>query len=265
MRQFDVNKIIRHEEYDRDSFENDIALLKLYNEMTFNTYIQPACLWQGDSQLSKIISKVGIVVGWGLNEGYRLPERLSEATMPIVSRRDCIASDPYHYKKFYFELKTFCAGYRNGTNVNRGDSGGGLYMRMDANWVLRGFVSNIKTNPNTLKIEPDSYTIFTDVSYYISWIKTNVPDIPHIAVDTDQIAENESDANLLDLWNCGKDAYLASTPEEGYQMQYPWRAVIQRYDLMRQIYQTLCLGLLIHPSFLITTARCIHINGKRHM
>nr|XP_029732610.1 testisin-like [Aedes albopictus] len=138
VRQFEVDKIIRHDEYEKDTFENDIALLKLSSIIAFTSYIQPVCLWQGDSQLNKITSKIGYVVGWGLDEAYNLPEHLSESTMPIVSSKTCWESDRLHYAKYYFESKTFCAGRLNSTHVSHGDSGGGLSV-----WIIEPSSDNI--------------------------------------------------------------------------------------------------------------------------
>ncbi|XP_062703555.1 serine protease gd-like [Aedes albopictus] len=229
--EFNVDKIIRHEEYDKHTFENDIALLMLSFEITYTSYIQPICLWQNDTELSKIISKTGYVVGWGLDETYSFPKKLSEATMPIVSSTECRKRNTWHYYKFYFESKTFCAGRPNDTHVSAGDSGGGFYMRMGSNWVLRGIVSSAKINAITLNIQADSYTIFTDVAYYLNWIKTRVPDIPYFAVDTEQTTETafNGDVHLLDLENCGKYTYKPGTHEEGYELVnlYPWEAVIK--------------------------------------
>ncbi|XP_062709528.1 chymotrypsin-like protease CTRL-1 [Aedes albopictus] len=258
VRQFDVDKIIRHEEYEKDTFENDIALLKLSSEIAFTSYIQPVCLWQGDSQLSKITSKIGFVIGWGLDEGYNLPKHLSEATMPIVSSKTCWESDRLHYNKYYFESKTFCAGRLNSTHVSHGDSGGGLYMRMGTNWIVRGLVSNAKINPLTLNVDADNYVMFTDVAYYLNWIKSKVPVIPYFAVDTKRIIGIESDSkdNLLDLKNCG-------TPgkDKVFVNQHPWYAYISRSQ-SKPISRFWCLGVLIHPSFLITVARCRERNAK---
>ncbi|XP_062552833.1 polyserase-2-like [Armigeres subalbatus] len=267
-KQHEVDMIIRHEEYDESTFENDISLLKLYTEIAFNNYIQPICLWQGDTQLSKIVSQVGYIVGWGLNENYKLPQDLNEATVPIVSRKECIESDPDHYNKFYFESKTFCAGHRNGTHAAPGDSGGGMFLRMGNNWVLRGIVSNTKANLETLKVEADSFVVFTDAAFYLDWIKSKVTITTSFTIDAEPIvvppgststADSGSQANLLNIANCGKDTYPSGTPEElkGYLNQYPWLAVIEYINLNTRVLEDVCHGVLIHPSFLVTAAHCV--------
>lgn len=268
MQQHDVDMIIRHDEYDEVTYENDIALLKLYNEITFNSYVQPICLWQGDTRLNNIVSQSGYIVGWGLNEDFKLPQDLNEATVPIVSRKECVESDPDHYNKFYFESKTFCAGHRNGTHAAQGDSGGGLFMRMGSHWVLRGIVSNTKANPDTLKVEADSYVVFTDATFYMSWIKSKVTIRTSFTIDIEpiveppgstSIADSGSQANLLDIASCGKDTYPSGTPEEikGYLNQYPWLAIIEYINLNTRVLEDVCHGVLIHPSFLVTAAHCV--------
>nr|XP_029720065.1 polyserase-2-like [Aedes albopictus] len=257
MRQHNIELITRHEEYDQATFENDIALLKLYTEITYNDYIQPVCLWQGDAQLSKIISKEGFIVGWGRDEHYKLPMDLNEATAPIVSRRDCIASDPYHYNKYYFESKTFCAG-GNGAVSTYGDSGGGLFLREGTSWVLRGIVSNGKADPNNnLKLVLDSYVIYVDVAFYSNWIESRVPLLPNQRPPV--IEDANPNSNLLGLANCGKDTYPSGTPEEvkGYLNQYPWLAVIEFMGSNTHVLEDACHAVLIHPKFLVTAAHCI--------
>lgn len=260
MRQFDVNTVIRHEDFDENTFENNIALFKLSGEITYTNYIQPVCLWQGDTKLSKIDSKLGFVVGWRFKKG-KLLKHLNEKTMPIVSSRKCIESDTSFYLKHYFELKTFCAGRPNRTYVGIGESGGGLFMRMGAYWIQRGIVSVAEMDPDTLDVSADGYTLFTDVAYYLNWIKTKVPDLPYFGVDPEKIIETEPEtqANQLDLTNCGKNTYSSETPEEAKEFvnKYPWLAFIAGYNSNRTISRSWCHGVLIHPSFLITTARCV--------
>ncbi|XP_058453167.1 serine protease 53-like [Malaya genurostris] len=263
--QHDVDKIIRHEGYDDVSFEDDIALMKLYTEITYSNRVQPICLWHGDKSLQKIVNQIGYIAGWGLDENYGLPKDLNEATMPIVSRKDCIDSDPDHYSKVMHGTKTFCAGYRNGTSAGPGDSGGGMFLRIGNHWVLRGIVSNGKTDPNTLKIVSSSYLVLMDAAYYIDWIRSHVTIMTTIDIDEEPVevpvpsSPSGGQENLLGIGTCGTDAYPLGTPEElkGSLHQYPWLAVIEHLNINNRVLEDVCHGVLIHPRFLVTAAHCV--------
>ncbi|XP_065091701.1 prostasin-like [Ochlerotatus camptorhynchus] len=268
VQQHKIDKIIRHEGYNEGTFEDDIALMKLYTEIEFNSYVQPICLWQGDTTLSKIVSQVGYIIGWGLNETFGEPQELNEATMPIVSKKECIDSDPSHYSKFYFEPKTFCAGYRNGTHAAPGDSGGGMFLQNGQHWVLRGIVSTTKLIPDTLNVDANSFLVFTDASYYTKWIISAANITTSIEIEEDIIelppssrppGDSGNQTNLLNITSCGKDTYPSGTPEEkkGYLNQYPWLAVIEYMNRKTRVLEDTCHAVLIHPSFLVTAAHCV--------
>ncbi|XP_077285052.1 proclotting enzyme-like isoform X2 [Arctopsyche grandis] len=55
-----VSEVILHEFYDQDTLRNDIALLKLSSNVTYNQYIQPVCLWHSDNLDKKnIFNQIG--------------------------------------------------------------------------------------------------------------------------------------------------------------------------------------------------------------
>ncbi|XP_058820456.1 uncharacterized protein LOC131682759 [Topomyia yanbarensis] len=174
LQQFSVAEIVRHDEYNTDTLDSDIALLKLAGELEFTDYVKRICYWQGGDGEELIIGKEGVIAGWGKDENEALPDMLQHAVMPIVSRKACRDSDPGHYTRFLYDRKTFCAGYRNGTSAGPGDSGGGLYIEIEGKWRLRGIVSNGKINPVTRSLDTKSYVVFTDVAYYMPWINQKV-------------------------------------------------------------------------------------------
>jgi Trypsin len=48
--EYKVKRFIKHENYDRHSKKNDIALIELEKDVTFGKFIRPACLQQNDYQ-----------------------------------------------------------------------------------------------------------------------------------------------------------------------------------------------------------------------
>ncbi|KAG8226433.1 hypothetical protein J437_LFUL015101 [Ladona fulva] len=116
------------------------------------------------------------VVGWGYDERGVVTEELMMAKMPVVSQQTCIWSYPAFFPRFTSE-KTYCAGFRNGTSVCNGDSGGGMVFpirdRPDAaeRWHLRGLVSLGASQEDKRVCNTKHYVVFTDVAKYLDWIE----------------------------------------------------------------------------------------------
>lgn len=49
-----------------ETYDADIAILELATQVQFNSYIQPICLIESDSEAVKLLT--GIVVGYGKSE-----------------------------------------------------------------------------------------------------------------------------------------------------------------------------------------------------
>lgn len=58
-----IEKFTPHEFYNKDTRQNDIALIKLVHEVNFSKYIRPACL----QQTEKIGKPAATATGWGNN------------------------------------------------------------------------------------------------------------------------------------------------------------------------------------------------------
>lgn len=56
-----IEQFINHELYDRETRENDIALIKMTRSVTFTKYIRPACL----QQTEEIGKTKAVATGWG--------------------------------------------------------------------------------------------------------------------------------------------------------------------------------------------------------
>lgn len=59
-----VSAIIRHRNFDQNTYNHDIALLRLRKPVQFTKSIQPVCLPKESIDPS---GKVATVIGWGIN------------------------------------------------------------------------------------------------------------------------------------------------------------------------------------------------------
>lgn len=109
-----MSKIFVHSDYNSIDYVNDIAIIQLSADVTFNNYVQPICLWKSDkTDISEVVGKFGTVVGWGLTQ-YGIPSNiLQEASFPVVDLFTCLKSNRQFFGQYLSETN-FCAGSLNG-------------------------------------------------------------------------------------------------------------------------------------------------------
>ena len=113
-----------------ESFDADIALVTLTDDVTFSRYIQPICLIDFGSKVAS--SEKGFVAGYGISKLKTKvqPHILQYTEIPIQkSNEEC-----FYTKPSLIDLssnRTFCAGSRDGSGVCSGDSGNGLFVIYD--------------------------------------------------------------------------------------------------------------------------------------
>ncbi|XP_075219545.1 uncharacterized protein LOC142323596 [Lycorma delicatula] len=152
--------------YNSSNYLGDIAILILSSAVEYTPYVRPCCLWKFDQS---VVDEEGTVVGWGFDENNKVTEELKMAKMPIVSQETCIWSYPDFFKQ-YTSDKTFCAGFRRGTTVCNGDSGGGMVFKQNSRWYLRGLVSITVAREGLRVCDTKHYVVFTDTAKYLEWI-----------------------------------------------------------------------------------------------
>ncbi|XP_052749492.1 chymotrypsin-like elastase family member 2A isoform X2 [Galleria mellonella] len=180
-----IHEIIVHAEFNHRKLHNDISLLKLKSEVTFNDFVQPACLWHLNAYKNLPFSTVyGAVVGWGFDHTDKLSPELRQTIIPMVSDSKCIKSNPDFFGKILNNQK-FCAGYRNGTSACNGDSGGGFVIfvpdiqgdysaNATGSWFVRGIVSLAIARRDAAICDNTEYTLFTDIAKYGEWIENHM-------------------------------------------------------------------------------------------
>jgi len=171
-----VSDIFPYPQYDPQTYSHDIALVKFTEAADITDYVRPVCLWQESPDLSTVLKKLGSVVGWGFDETGKVTEELMQTKMPVVSQDTCLFSYPDFYSRFTTS-NTFCAGFKNGTSVCNGDSGGGMvFPKPNSNpkrprWQIRGLVSISVALQNQFKCDTSHYVVFTDSAKYLDWIR----------------------------------------------------------------------------------------------
>lgn len=131
-----------HPEYDPDTVDNDIALLKLRKPFTINRFVSPICLPTADDLLP--VNSLGTILGWGKRKNSAMfgSDVLHQAQVPIASSEDC---KNVYKDKYMISDNMVCAGYKKGKiDSCAGDSGGPLLFSkksLDKNidqWFLYG-------------------------------------------------------------------------------------------------------------------------------
>ncbi|KAJ8919215.1 hypothetical protein NQ315_012203, partial [Exocentrus adspersus] len=159
-----VLQIIKHRNFDPDTFNHDIALLRLRKPVEFNKQIRPICL----PKTLDPSGKVGTVVGWGrTTEGGMLPNVVHEVEVPILTLSQCRAMK---YRASRITTYMLCAG-KGSQDSCQGDSGGPLLIHSGDKYEIVGIVSwGVGCG------RPGYPGVYTRVSKYLSWLKHNLED-----------------------------------------------------------------------------------------
>ncbi|XP_061462994.1 transmembrane protease serine 12-like [Rhineura floridana] len=175
-----VRAIMAHCRYNNKTHENDIALFKLRQSITYNDYIQPICL--PETPLVLTDDNPCYISGWGLKKENGTPSYiLQEAQVHVFPRQVCNRYDWYAGALSRNEL---CAGSESGrVDSCQGDSGGPLmcYFPNKIKYYLVGI-----TSYGVGCGRPKLPGIYVHTANYRSWIdsrllgKTSAVSIPGV-------------------------------------------------------------------------------------
>ncbi|XP_042666614.1 coagulation factor X [Centrocercus urophasianus] len=160
-----AEKIFVHSKYIAETYDNDIALIKLKEPIQFSEYVVPACLPQADFANEVLMNqKSGMVSGFGREfEAGRLSKRLKVLEVPYVDRSTCKQST-----NFAITENMFCAGYETEQkDACQGDSGGPHVTRYKDTYFVTGIVSWGEGCARKGK-----YGIYTKLSRFLRWVRT---------------------------------------------------------------------------------------------
>lgn len=154
------------EDDDMGSRFNDIALLELDREATFNEYVAPACLPPTSGNEYRQVT----AAGWGAtSEGGRASSHLLKVTLDRFEEQQC--SEQLEHK---IDVRTqLCAGSRSSSSDTcYGDSGGPVFVQHPQYSCLKqvigvtsyGLVCGVQGLPS----------VYTKVHLYTDWIENIV-------------------------------------------------------------------------------------------
>ncbi|MBN3315993.1 TMPS9 protease, partial [Atractosteus spatula] len=162
-----VARIFPHPDFNYQTLNNDIALVRLRSPVSFTSYIQPICLADNSSSFQTGTSCW--VTGWGnLDEFVSLPypQTLQEVQVPIMGNRQCNCLNDEALGPKNITDSMICAGALEGRkDFCQGDTGGPLVCKQGSSWVQAGVVSFTESCAST-----SLPGVYTRVSQFQNWI-----------------------------------------------------------------------------------------------
>ncbi|XP_046902720.1 tryptase-2-like isoform X2 [Hypomesus transpacificus] len=132
-----ISRISSHPDYKSGEVENDIALVKLDEKVTYSSWVSPVALAAEEDFFNP--KSECWVIGWGnVHEGIPLQGRkiLQQLQVPLIKDNLCKQAYPE------FVPTMLCAGFMEGEKDScQGDSGGPLVCRSAKRFIQVGIVS----------------------------------------------------------------------------------------------------------------------------
>jgi secreted trypsin-like serine protease len=153
-----IDSVFLHPDWDRETLENDLAILRLSKPVQFNDYVQPACLPGPDPPPNSSV----VIIGWGADRMDGRPsDELKQAQVKVIG--DC----QQHWDLFDEDAQICVGQMLSGESACQGDSGGSLLQKHGGQWVVQGvasFIDDCKTGEGFLP------NVYVRVSAYLTWI-----------------------------------------------------------------------------------------------
>jgi len=164
---------IIHPQYGYKNQQNDIALLKLAQEIHFDRYTQPACLPKlAHENVDYQAGNDVIISGWGsTSAAYATrdaPSTLQVAHVPLIADSTCKKRENYGSM---ISDSMICAGKigQGGVDSCQGDSGGPMVKELDGKYTVLGVVSW-----GYGCARPNKPGVYTRVARFNKWIHDTI-------------------------------------------------------------------------------------------
>lgn len=113
------------------------------------------------------------VAGWEFDPQYYNSEELTSIKMPIVSRDKCRIHHP-RITSIEGVNSLFCASYKPGLAMCKGDDGAGFMFEQNGQYYIRGVISQGIGYQNEVTCDSKHFIAVTDIVSFLPWIKENM-------------------------------------------------------------------------------------------
>jgi secreted trypsin-like serine protease len=154
-----VDSVIRHPNYKKQAFYNDIGLILLESDVVVNDNVSPACLWRRDQ--TELKSELE-AASWSIRKTSQQDQALMKVNLRPVSNDEC--------SKYYAQTRRLKNGIQP-TQLCTVDScllDGGGPLELKLHRYLTPFIVGITSFGKDCHSEGPA--VFTRVSSYIDWI-----------------------------------------------------------------------------------------------
>lgn len=163
-----IEEIIPHHDYDPKSkvFHNDIALIRVDQDIKFTRFIKPICLRDKTE-----LGGNKYLAGWAKSskENKLEPSKyVAVLTYPVLSKCEEYFTDHY---KVNIDNTQICASGDEHNEFCIRDSGNALAALSNDRWYAEGIDSFGKRCGEKLGV---SMGIYTEVAHFYEWIKSNI-------------------------------------------------------------------------------------------
>ncbi|CAK8696794.1 unnamed protein product [Clavelina lepadiformis] len=167
-----LSEIMIYQQYNTNTYDFDIALIKMESPVLFNQFIRPACLVPNGTRTDALnkptfSGAICATLGWGFTSsanGQR-QDQLMQLNLKIIPDAICqrFTSSPGAVEAYLFRTVNpgdpkFCAGGELGEDSCNGDSGGPLVCQHDDGYYYVHGVVSYGTEVCAQQARPGVYT-----------------------------------------------------------------------------------------------------------